>query len=229
MNRICQKRAMLIAVTWVWLYLGGFITALLITYVNGRPLTYSNMHDILYEKPYLVSYIQAVSVGLPPLISLACVENLSFYGLRKEGIIKSSALAVTPAAILLISRIIRGSIPHTSFNLQFPHNIIYAALSVLAYGPLEAFFVIWLIANTDSILGERGRILSRGLLITALLFGLSHIILSPKAGLLNAASVAIVFLILGLIFNYTGNSTGPMIAWTLVNGQVTYMLVGCLA
>ena len=220
---------MLIAVTWVWLYLGGFITALLITYVNGRPLTYSNMHDILYEKPYLVSYIQAVSVGLPPLISLACVENLSFYGLRKEGIIKSSALAVTPAAILLISRIIRGSIPHTSFNLQFPHNIIYAALSVLAYGPLEAFFVIWLIANTDSILGERGRILSRGLLITALLFGLSHIILSPKAGLLNAASVAIVFLILGLIFNYTGNSTGPMIAWTLVNGQVTYMLVGCLA
>jgi len=56
----------------------------------------------------------------------------------------------------------------------------------------------------------------------------SLVILSPQAGMVNAIHVAAEWLILGLIFKYTENSIGLMIAWTLINGQVAYLVAGCL-
>lgn len=44
----------------------------------------------------------------------------------------------------------------------------------------------------------------------------------------NAARVTIEWLILGMIFKQTGNSLGPIIAWTLINGQVLLLATGCL-
>ena len=46
--------------------------------------------------------------------------------------------------------------------------------------------------------------------------------------MVNAIHVAAEWLILGLIFKYTENSIGLMIAWTLINGQVAYLVAGCL-
>lgn len=117
---------------------------------------------------------------------------------------------------------------YTHFGLSFPLNLFYALLAVLVYGPLEVFFIIWLIVNTDEDLKwDRKQVLSPGLLITITVFGLSHLILSPGE-VLNAVKVMVELLILGLIFKYTKNSIGPMIAWTLINHQVLYRVMGCL-
>ena len=118
---------------------------------------------------------------------------------------------------------------HTHFGPSFPLNLFYALLAVLVYGPLEVFFVIWLIVNTDEALRwDSRRILSPGLLITVTVFGLSHLILSLRGGVLNAVKMIAEFLILGLIFKYTKNSIEPMIAWMLINHQVLYQVMGYL-
>ncbi len=163
-------------------------------------------------------------------ISLFCKDNFSAYGLRKDNALWSLILAVIPAAVLLSLRLIQGSgMAYTHFGLSFPLNLFYALLAVLVYGPLEVFFVIWLIVNTDEALRwDSKRILSPGLLITVTVFGFSHLILSPKGGVLNAVKVIVEFLILGLIFKYTKNSIGPIIAWTLINHQVLYQVMGGL-
>jgi len=80
-------------------------------------------------------------------------------------------------------------------SLSFPYNLWYALLGIFAYGPLEAFFVAWLIVNTDIALGSSGRRVSPGLIITTLAFGLSHVITSPQAGVINALSVTLEFLL----------------------------------
>jgi len=90
------------------------------------------------------------------------------------------------------------------------------------------FFVMWLIVNTDIIFHSLGRTLSPGLLATVLVFGLSHIFLSPQTGIVKAIRVIAKWMILGLIFRYTRNLIGPMIMSTLINGQVIFLVVGCL-
>ena len=118
------------------------------------------------------------------------------------------------AFINLIPRILESSLKFISFNLPFPLNLWYASLGVVAYGPLEVFFVVWLIVNIDIIFKKLEKMFSPGLIITVLVFGLSHLIFA-RGGIVNAISVTVIFFILGLIFKYTGNSIGPMIAWTL--------------
>ncbi len=60
-----------------------------------------------------------------------------------------------------------------------------------------------------------------GLLLTVGIFGLTHIV--TTVDLFNAAYTTFIFLILGLIFKTTRSSYGPMLAWTLINGQVWFM------
>ena len=144
------------------------------------------------------------------------------------GLLKSVAASIPLVTIILLSRILCGDLNVDSFNLEFPYDVWYALLGAFAYGPLEAFFMTWLIVNTDMVFHGSEKVFSPGLLITVLIFGLSHIFLSPQAGMVNAIRVAAEWLILGLIFKYTKNSIGPMIAWTLINGQVARLVVGCL-
>lgn len=51
-----------------------------------------------------------------------------------------------------------------SFQLGFPWNLWYVALGVFAWGPLEVFFVAWLIANTDRIFKSESKTVSWALL-----------------------------------------------------------------
>ena len=138
------------------------------------------------------------------------------------------AASIPLITIILLSRILCGGLNINSFSLRFPYNVWYALLGVFAYGPLEVFFMTWLIVNTDIVFHGSEKVFSPGLLITVLIFGLSHIFLSPQAGVVNAIRVAAEWLILGLIFKYTKNSIGPIIAWTLINGQVAHLVIGCL-
>jgi len=229
MKRLLNKCALLVLIVWLWMFLGSIFTIVLIAYIKGVPLDFKQLTNMLNREPYLASYGEVIGVGgLPLLISLIRRDNFEVYGLRRQNALKSLALSLPIAMIIVILRIILGSVSFKSFDLNFPYNIWYAVLGVLAYGPLEVFFVVWLIVNTDIIFNTFERVISPGLLITVLIFGLSHLLLSPQGGLFNAITVTIDFMILGSIFKYTKNSIGPMITWTLINGQVLYLLVGCL-
>ena len=134
----------------------------------------------------------------------------------------SSSIVVTNFGIGLLA----GG-PHflsPTFHLDFPWNLWHVALGIFAYGPLEVFFVMWLITNTDRIFKSESRILSWGLVLTVTIFAASHIFTSPSAGARNALYVGLIFLVLGLVYKYTKNSIGPMIAWTLINGQIWYIV-----
>jgi len=79
------------AITWMWLYLGCLSTTLLLAYASGIPLTNGN---ILEEKPYLATYPQTVSLGLPPSLYRipASIHNshIISYTQPEERVIKRS-------------------------------------------------------------------------------------------------------------------------------------------
>ena len=223
-----SKRAIAVLAVWLWVFVGSIATIALVAYIKGAPLNLEGVADTLNKEPYLACYGEVIGVGaLPLLISFVRRDRPEMYGLRKQGALKSLALSLPPALVIFIVRLIRG-FPYKGFGLSFPYSIWYAALGVLAYGPLETFFVVWLIVNTDVVLNTLNRTASPGLFITVLAFGSSHVVLSPQGGFLNAAEVTVEFMVLGLIFKYTRNSLGPIAAWTLINGQVLRLLVGCL-
>jgi hypothetical protein len=104
--------------------------------------------------------------------------------------------------------------------LSFPWNVWYGLLGIIAWGPLEVFFFVWLIVNTDKIFKNGMKANSWGLLITVLAFALIYIFTTD---LRNALYTGAIFLILGLIFKHTRNIAGSLMAWTLINGQVWYI------
>ena len=211
--------------TWVWFFVGTALVILIILGVYGSDFV--TALEVLGEKRYLAFYIEFVSVGLFPLvITLICKDNPGLYGLSRKGLEKSfllsSLIVATNFGIGLLAGGPRFQSP--AFHLDFPWNIWYGALGIFAYGPLEVFFVMWLITNTDRIFKSGSRILSWGLVLTVIIFAASHIFTSPNAGVRNAFYVGLIFLALGLVYKYTKNSIGPMIAWTLINGQIWFIV-----
>ncbi|HEX7320600.1 MAG TPA: CPBP family glutamic-type intramembrane protease [bacterium] len=190
---------------------------------------------ILARGPHYTSYFEFMFVGLAPLILVIFFrENLSMYGVGKKGIIRSLTLGLSLA---LIYRLISPLLSHTgvvlvyrSFDLAFPLNLYYALLGIFAYGPLEAFFVVYLMVNVDILVsvmtGKRSpNTFLAGAILVPVFFGLFHIVTTGNVS--NAVQVALFSCGYGLIYRYTGNSIGPMSAWTLANGWVQFLLVGC--
>ena len=94
-----------------------------------------------------------LSVGLLPVIfTLISKDGLSRYGLRRTGLVKSLVLsAVVIVASHAFSYLNTGrliDVASLDTSPPFPWNIWYALLGMFAYGPLEVFFVIWLMATT---------------------------------------------------------------------------------
>ncbi len=229
MGMLCRKRFILVSIVWIWLFVGALVTVLLMAFIKGVSLDMEHVISMLNKEPYLASYVEVIAAGaLPLFFTLYCRDNIQIYGVKREGVVRSLVLSILMVTPFIFSWVLYGGMGFYSFNLRFPYNIWYAFLGVIAYGPLEVFFVVWLIVNTDLVFKKGDNILSPGLLITVIVFSLSHIILSPQAGLSNAISVLMIWMLLGLVFKYTGNSVGPMVAWTLINGQVTRLVIGCL-
>lgn len=158
------------------MFLGAFTISMIILYIiKGSWITdIDSLFNLLYERPYLASYIELTAIsGLQLTIYLFCKDNFSAYSLRKDNTLWSLILVVIPAAILLSLRLIQGSgMAYTHSDLSFPLNLFYALLAVLVYGPLEVFFVIWLIVNNDEALKwDSKKILSPDLLISGSVIG----------------------------------------------------------
>jgi membrane protease YdiL (CAAX protease family) len=211
--------------TWVWFLVGAMLVVLVILAVYGFDL--AKALEVLRENRYLAVYIEIVSVGLLPLVfTLICKDHPTQYGLSRKGLAKSlllSGLCVTGLfgfAFLSRGQLMSGIEP-PNFNLNFPWNLWYVALGVFAWGPLEVFFVMWLVTNTDRIFKSENKTMSWGLIVTVVIFGMAHIL---TTSIYNAFYTATIFLVLGLIYKYTKNSIGPMIAWTLINGQIWFIV-----
>jgi len=213
-----------VVTTWLWFIVGALLVILIILAVYG--INFAKAMEILGERRYLAVYIEIVSVGLLPVVfTLACRDDLVLYGLGRKGLVKSLLLSGLFVVVLFsVAFLIRGQLMtglSPSPHLDFPWNIWYVTLGVFAWGPLEVFFFIWLVANTDRIFKSVNRIVSWGLIVTIIIFGLAHIL---TTNIYNAFYTGGIFLVLGLIYKYTKNSIGPMIAWTLINGQILFIV-----
>ncbi len=173
--------------------------------------------------PWLMLASEAIGVGLAPLlISFASRDEWSEYGFTKKGLLKSLAYSAVFFAFMVLLGLAFGQARLPSpprFTLDFPLNLLFVILATAAWGPLEVFFVIWLIVNTQRLFKSTDRMFTSGMVVTIVVFGALHLV-TATGGIVNAASVAVLFLVLGLIFNSTKNAIGPMIAWTLMNRQV---------
>lgn len=198
------------AAAWFWL-------AVLTAFLLFSPSTVNK----LCPHQYLASYLEIIFVGLiPVLLTLYARENWSRYGLARMGLAKSLIWSLVYVAVACaFSRLTSGhwmSFYSMTSDLSFPGKAYYAVLGVFAYGPLEMFFFVWLVSNTEHIFqGRRGSFFF-GLTLTTVLYALLHVIFQG----LSAAAVGVPFFVLALIFRWTKNSIGPMIAWTLLNKQV---------
>ena len=207
--------------TWVWFLVGAALVLLIVLAVYGFDLA------VLGEKQYLTVYIEIVSAGLlPVLFTLICKDYPTQYGLGRKGLAKSLLLSgLCIAAFCVIAFLSPGqlmSVESPDFHLDFPWNLWYAALGVFAWGPLEVFFVMWLVTNTDRIFNSENRTMSWGLIVTVVIFGMIHMLTTRR--IYTAFYVGTIFFVLGLIYKYTKNSFGPMIAWTLINGQIRFIV-----
>lgn len=210
--------------TWLWWFIGAALTVLIILVIQGLPLT-SASEMLVGKRVYLAVYIEIVSVGLLPLLfTMICKDELAQYGFVRQGLGKSLLLSLLFVLImfgvgyLMTGRLMTDSRP--TLQLGFPWNLWYALLGIIAWGPLEVFFFVWLVDNTDNIFKSEMKINSWGLIVTVLAFALIHILTTD---IRNAIYTGVIFLVLGLLYKYTKNIVGPMIAWTLINGQVWYI------
>lgn len=135
------------------------ITVWAVAYVEEAAVDLDQAVRILYMKPYLASYAEVVGVGgLPLTVTLLRREGFKRYGLQRRGMLRSISLSAPLMLAIPTLRILSGDLSSVSYGLDFPYNVWYAVLGVLAYGPLETFFVVWLIENTDLILGGKKRL-----------------------------------------------------------------------
>lgn len=213
-----------VVATWLWQFVGGALTVLAILAVRGVALADAGQ-VLAGERSYLAVYIEIVAVGLLPVLwMIACKDDAGQYCLQWQGIWKSILGAAIFVAIMFgIGYAINGQIMTDSrppLQIAFPLNIWYGVLGIIAWGPLEVFFFTWLVVNTDRLFPETSWLVSPGLLITVLIFGALHVITTD---LTNALYTAAIFFILGCLTRYSRNAVGPMLAWTLINGQVWYI------
>ena len=173
--------------------------------------------------PWVTLAYALVGIGaLPVLLSLAAREDWKTYGLGRSGLRASLAASAGFVAFVLLMAVAFGQagLPQAAdLPLRFPVTVAYAALATLAWGPLEVFFVVWLVVNADAWLASRPRVVGPGLVLTLALFWALHLV-AARGGVGNATAVTVVFLVLAVIFGRTRNAWGPMIAWTVLNPQV---------
>ena len=219
-----QNPLLRVVATWIWWLLGAALAVVSIAVITENGL--NNLTAALSQQRHLIVYVEIVSVGLlPVLFTLICRDDVRRYGFQRRGLAKGLLLSLVFVAFMYgVGYLMNGQIMSDNrpmLVVAAPWNIFYGLLSIFAWGPLEVFFVVWLIDNTDAIFGSQGKIFSWGLVLTVVIFALTHIV--TTGDLFNTVYTGFIFLLLALVFKSTRNIYGPMLAWTLINGQVWFM------
>ena len=61
------------------------------------------------------------------------------------------------------------NLPHSGFQLKFPAKVAYAFFGIFAYGPLEMFFFVWLVKNTEEVFRNKNGSFLLSVSITSIL------------------------------------------------------------
>lgn len=215
---------------WIWNMFAVLLISMLLQAV--LPENTSLDFDSLRANPRLVLIpvlAQIVAVGLLPLLFvLTNREKFSLYGLQRQGLGKSLAFSVLAVLAFFVALVLQGGELTSTINISTLRitplwRLGLALLAILAYGPLEVFFVVWLIQNTDRLYDSGAKTFSAGLWVTILLYGVLHYFSQG----LYAIVIAAIFLALGVIFKATRNAIGPILAWTVMNEYI-WVLLGIL-
>lgn len=175
---------------------------------------------------YIPILTEIIAVGLLPILFVMLnKEKAADYGLKSSGWIKSLGLSMLAVAAFWAYLSFQAGQFTTGFSLEGigfnqPLNILPALLALLAYGPLEVFFVIWLIQNTDKLFKPTNSVFSYGLVITIVIYDLLHTFSQGSYSII----ISLIFLALGLIYKYSRNAIGPMIAWVLMNSYIWFLV-----
>lgn len=225
MHKILYNPKLQVIFTWIWFLIGAIVTILLLALLTGTPLSQEEAGKLFSEKPYLFSFVEIVSVGLIPMIFTFIEKSkLSSFGFSFKGIKRSLLYSFLFVLVFfLVGYLKNGSIMSDSreaFTANFPLNLLFLILSVFAWGLLEVFFFVWLVEKTDKIFHSFNKNYA-GLIVTTVLFIGAHVLTTD---VFNALYTGFIFAILGIIYKKTDNICGPMLAWTLINGQVWYMV-----
>ena len=108
-----------------------------------------------------------------------------------------------------------------SLHLPKPWNTLATTMALLAYGPGEALFVVYLILAFDKAIGSSHPVFSWGVIVTSVLWALPHafnVIFFGISAIPNVVAMFFIGLIMGVLLKKTRSSLGPIIFWTLVNG-----------
>lgn len=171
---------------------------------------------------YVKLTLEFIFVGMLPLIIvLARRENWRSYGFifidwRKS--IAYGLLAAAPFIAIRIYALLFLGYVGWSWSLQ---PLIFPLFSLI-YGPLEAFFIVFSVHKIDEALSCE-RLISKGLILSAVLFGLMHTVnylWYPNLTLILTNYVLgniIPALLVGLIFKKSNSILGSMLFWTLLN------------
>lgn len=226
------KRALLqgpvfqVVATWIWNLVGTLVVMAVVAVV--LPSNIALDRTALKTQPLLALIpilSEVVLVGLLPIIfALLSREPAARYGLTRKGLASSLALSAVVvgayfAFLSLRAGQLRTSVTLLGFEGAAPGNILLALLALLAYGPLEVFFVVWLIHTTDHVFKQEAAVWSAGLLLTIVVYGLLH---AFSQGM-NSIVIALEFLALGLIYKSTGNAVGPMLAFMVMNEYAWFL------
>jgi len=215
-----------VAATWIWNLLGTFAVAAGIAIFLPHDIALDR--SALQQQPSLALIpilSEIILVGLLPIIfSILCKDKPADYGITTKHLLISLALAAGIALIYFAYLSLLAKHLTTSIQLPAFHHVslgyaILAILGLLAYGPLEVFFVIWLIHNTDRIFKSETKTWSWGLLLTVAIYALLHAF-SQGAYSLVFATIMLAF---GLVFKRARNSIGPMIAFMLMNDYAWFL------
>ena len=206
--------------TWVWNVVGTFVVAAVVAV--ALPQNIALDRTALARQPSLALipiFAEIILVGLLPVIfSMLRRDKAAEYGITGKGLLPGLALSVAVVAAYFAYLSLRAG--HLTTSVQLPGlqqatigHALLALLALAAYGPLEVFFVLWLVHNTDRIFKTEAQTWSRGLLLTIAIYALLH---SFSQGA-NSLVIAAEMLALGLIFKSTRNSIGPMLAFMFMN------------
>jgi hypothetical protein len=212
--------------TWIWNIVGTFVVAAIVAVALPRNIALDR--SALTRQPSLALIpilSEIVLTGLLPIVfSIFRKDKASEYGITGKRLLMSLVLSAGVVVVYFAYLSIRAGHLTTSFQLPGLHhltigNAICACLGLVAYGPLEVFFVVWLIHNTDRIFKTEAKTWSWGLLITIIIYGLLH---SFSQGV-NSLVIATEMLALGLVFKSTRNSIGPMLAFMFMNEYAWFL------
>jgi hypothetical protein len=227
--RLANPKLQIMA-TWIWNMFAVLLISIILQAVLPENTTLDM--DAMRADPRLVFIpvlAQIVAVGLLPLIFVFLNrEKLVLYGLQRQGLGKSLAFSALAVLAFFVALALQGGdlisyIKIPAIQITPLWKLGLALLAILAYGPLEVFFVVWLIHNTDRLYNSGAKTFSAGLWVTILLYGVLHYFSQG----MYAIVIAAIFLALGLIFKATRNAIGPMLAWTVMNEYI-WVLLGVL-